>query len=97
MRPYLESQLLIIDDLGARSKKDWIDERMFWLIDTRYQNNMPTIFTSNYDIEELPLDSRVRDRLGDVDRFVNIKMPRVSVRRQTRSDSVSEFYKAIKE
>lgn len=97
MRPYLESQLLIIDDLGARSKKDWIDERMFWLIDTRYQNNMPTIFTSNYDIEELPLDSRVRDRLGDVDRFVNIKMPRVSVRRQTRSDSVSEFYKVIKE
>lgn len=97
MRPYIETQLLIIDDIGARAKKDWIDERMFWLIDTRYQDGKPTIFTSNYEIEELPLDSRVRDRLGDVDRFVNIKMPRVSVRQHTRSDSVSEFYKAIRE
>lgn len=97
MRPYIEAPFLIIDDLGARTKRDWIDERMFWLIDTRYQEYKPTIITSNYEVNELPLDLRIVDRLSDVDRFVNLKMPRVSLRRQTRSDSVAEFYKAIKE
>ena len=97
MRPYLEASLLIIDDFGARSKRDWIDERMFWLIDSRYQEYKPTIITSNYEVDELPLDPRIVDRLEDVDRFVNIKMPRISLRKKTRSDSVSEFYKALEE
>lgn len=97
MRQYTEPQLLIIDDLGARTGKAWIDERMFWLIDSRYQQMKPTIITANYEIDKLPLDLRVIDRLSDIDRFVNIKMPRVSVRRHTRSESVSAFYEAIKE
>ena len=81
LRNYIEPEVLIIDDLGARSGKDWIDERFFMLFDGRYQENKVTIITSNYEPMNLPFkDERINDRLRDVDRFRVIRMPNETVR-----------------
>lgn len=85
LKNYIEPRVLIIDDFGARSGKDWMDEKFLMIIDARYQSNKVTIFTSNYEVERLPFhDMRIIDRLSDVNRFHNIRMPDESVRQRSR-------------
>lgn len=91
---YINPRVLIVDDFGARSGKDWMDEKFLMIIDARYQDRKVTIFTSNYTLENLPVDDeRITDRLSDVDRFEAIKMPNESVRIKARltSGKVSLF------
>ena len=98
LKKYIEPRLLIIDDFGARSGKDWMDEKFLMIIDARYQDSKPTIFTSNYEIEQLPFnDMRIIDRLSDVDRFYSIRMPKESVRQKARlaTGETSLFYKIL--
>lgn len=44
---------LIIDDLGAEKPSDWTKQTLFEIIDFRYRENLQTIFTSNFNIDEL--------------------------------------------
>lgn len=88
IRNYIEPKVLIIDDLGARSGQNWMDEKFLMIIDNRYQGNKVTIFTSNYEISSLPFkDMRIIDRLSDVDRFYPIRMPDETVRIRSRVSS----------
>ncbi len=56
--------LLILDDLGMHSSTPWADEKLYQLINHRYQGRMPTVFTTAREISEL--DPRLQTRLGDV-------------------------------
>lgn len=58
---YKEIGLLILDDLGTESPTPWVDEKMYQLINHRYNFRLPTVVTSN----ELPttLDPRLTSRL----------------------------------
>lgn len=99
LKNYIEPRVLIIDDFGARSGKDWMDEKFLMIIDARYQGNKVTIFTSNYEVERLPFhDMRIIDRLSDVNRFHNIRMPDESVRQRSRNRSGGNelFYELAK-
>lgn len=97
LKNYISPRLLIIDDYGARSGQSWMDEKFFIIFDKRYQDNKPTIVTSNYDINKLPIqDMRITDRLNDIDRFVNVKMPQKSIRTESRTASQSAFYEIYK-
>ena len=90
---YIEPMVLIVDDLGARSGQQWMDEKFFMIIDARYQQKKVTIFTSNYAIRSLPFsDQRIIDRILDVDRFHVIKMPEQTVRTTTRTDKTELFF-----
>lgn len=99
LEKYIDPKVLIVDDFGARSGKDWMDEKFLMIIDARYQNKKVTIFTSNYNIDDLPFnDSRIIDRLLDVERFHAIRMPYESVRRLIRNkEGASTFYDIAKE
>lgn len=55
--------LLILDDLGVHSSTPWADEKLYQLINHRYQARMPTVFTTSRDLTEL--DARLQTRLGD--------------------------------
>ena len=48
LRPVVEAELLVLDDLGAERLTDWVDETMNYVVNTRYNDRRPTIFTSNY-------------------------------------------------
>ena len=52
LRPVIESELLVLDDLGAEKTSEWVDETLNLIVNTRYNQRRPTIFTSNY--EEYP-------------------------------------------
>lgn len=54
LRPCMEADLLVLDDLGAERLTDWVEETMSLIVNTRYNNRKLTVFTSNY--EDLPDD-----------------------------------------
>ena len=45
--------ILFIDDIGAEKLDENILEKYYEIIDTRYGNNCPTIYTSNFSLTEL--------------------------------------------
>lgn len=46
---YSEARMLVLDDIGAENPTAFALERLFILLDRRYDDRLPTIFTSNYD------------------------------------------------
>jgi DNA replication protein DnaC len=50
---YEKVDLLIIDDLGKEKPSEWGLEKLFTIINTRYENNLPVIITTNYDQNSL--------------------------------------------
>lgn len=51
--------VLILDDIGAEKITDFVLETFYLIINSRYNEMLPTIFTSNMQIGELA------DRIGD--------------------------------
>lgn len=45
--------LLLIDDLGAEKLTDWVEERLYMVINHRYDRQLTTIYTSNLDLQAL--------------------------------------------
>ena len=45
--------LLFLDDLGSEKMSDWVAETFYLIINSRYNNVVPTIFTSNFCIPDL--------------------------------------------
>jgi len=62
------SALLILDDIGAEKTTDWTTDRLYTVINNRYINNKPMIFTTNCDLKELKnrLGERVVSRIMEV-------------------------------
>jgi DNA replication protein DnaC len=44
--------LLILDDLGAQSSTPWAQEKLFQILNHRYNESLPTVITSNLILEE---------------------------------------------
>jgi DNA replication protein DnaC len=57
LRPVMEAELLVLDDLGAEKPSEWVEETMNLIVNTRYNERRPTIFTTNY--EDLPDETQV--------------------------------------
>lgn len=90
----MDATLLILDDIGAQvENKEWITTALFRLIDKRYVEHLPTIFTSNIRIEDLKTDSRISDRIYAVS--VPVIMPEVNVRKQIADKHTKEFLSGI--
>jgi DNA replication protein DnaC len=49
LRPVIEADLLVLDDLGAEKTSEWVDETLNLIVNSRYSEKRTTIFTSNYD------------------------------------------------
>jgi DNA replication protein DnaC len=61
IRPVMEAELLVLDDLGAERLTDWVEETMSLIVNTRYNERRPTIFTSNY--EDVPDENELNSLL----------------------------------
>jgi DNA replication protein DnaC len=57
------AQVLVLDDLGVQSSTPWAQEKMFQLINHRYNAQLPTVFTTNLDPTEF--EARIQSRLSD--------------------------------
>ena len=52
LRPVMEAELLVLDDLGAEKTSEWVEETLNLIVNTRYSDRRATIFTSNYEESE---------------------------------------------
>ncbi|HWC29593.1 MAG TPA: ATP-binding protein, partial [Dehalococcoidia bacterium] len=55
--------VLILDDLGTQSGTAWAQEKLFQILNHRYNAQLPTVVTTNLSIDRL--DERLRMRLTD--------------------------------
>jgi DNA replication protein DnaC len=51
--------ILFLDDIGSEKITDWVEEMFYLIINKRYNEMLPIIFTSNLSIQELA------DKVGD--------------------------------
>jgi DNA replication protein DnaC len=65
LRPVMEAELLVLDDLGAEKPSEWVEETMNLIVNTRYNERRPTLFTTNYldTNDDTDLDS-LKARVG---------------------------------
>jgi DNA replication protein DnaC len=60
-----EAEVLVLDELGASNPTDWVHETMMQIINTRYNDEKLTIFTTNYlDGHRTERDEMLEDRIG---------------------------------
>ncbi|MGA2360941.1 MAG: ATP-binding protein [Candidatus Aminicenantales bacterium] len=60
--PVFQSEVLVLDELGAKRTSAWVEETIFYIINYRYNYKRVTIFTTNYqDAEEPPKEENRRD------------------------------------
>ena len=69
-KPYL----LVLDDLGTQKVTEFVDERLFSIIDGRHHRKLPTIITTNLGMKELQdkFGTRVVSRILEVARFTTL-------------------------
>jgi DNA replication protein DnaC len=55
--------VLVVDDVGAERPTEWAVSQLLTLVDRRFQRNLPTIYTSNYEphalVKRLGRDDKV--------------------------------------
>jgi DNA replication protein DnaC len=55
--------VLILDDLGTQNATQWAQEKLFQILNHRYNAHLPTVVTTNLPVERM--DERLRMRLTD--------------------------------
>ena len=67
-RRYADTDVLLVDDIGAGKQSEWTEEVNFRLVNARYENQRPTIFTTNLKAEQIrkALGDRVTSRLNEM-------------------------------
>jgi len=70
-----EAEVLILDDLGAQQSSPWANEKLFQLLNYRYNMGMPTVITANLKGVQ-GVDERIRSRLTDIALVLTIHMDR---------------------
>jgi DNA replication protein DnaC len=48
LEPVVEADVLLLDDLGAWKMTDWMNDTLFYILNSRYMAKRPTIITTNY-------------------------------------------------
>jgi DNA replication protein DnaC len=65
LAPVYETEVLVLDELGASKPTDWVRDTMMQIIGTRYNERRLTIFTTNHgDARRHPAEETLEDRVG---------------------------------
>lgn len=82
LRPVLEADLLVLDDLGVEKTSEWVQETIGHVVNIRYSERRPTVFTTNLVESEDSTDPksflyrlgrRTRSRLFEMCDWVHIE------------------------
>ena len=65
LAPIYQTDVLVLDELGATVPTDWVRDTMYQIINKRYNDNKLTIFTTNY-LDEVHSEKEkvLEDRIG---------------------------------
>ena len=57
------ARLLVLDDLGTQSATPWAREKLYQVLNYRYETRLPTVITTSSTLDEI--DPRIRSRMLD--------------------------------
>jgi len=87
-----KASMLVLDDFGEQSSTSWAQEKLYQVINFRYNARLPTIITTRFSMEEIMehVESSISSRLSDnkLSTVYNIMVP------DYRTDSTSTQKKA---
>lgn len=88
-----DAKVLVIDDIGVQMSKEWVETVFYRLINDRYVNRKPIIYTSNIPIDRLKMDERITDRIESTTFIINL--PEESIRRKERQQEKAKLFSEI--
>jgi DNA replication protein DnaC len=65
LRPVLDADVLVIDELGSQKPSLFVNDTLYYIINTRYNFERATIFTTNYTDDPPPKEESLANRIGD--------------------------------
>src|SRR6266581_1035698 len=72
LAPVLETEVLVLDELGAQTPSTWVKDTVSYVINYRYSESKVTIFTTNYQDNKAPSSGgptgatyTLSERIGD--------------------------------
>ena len=76
LRPVFAAEVLVLDDLGAQKPNEWVWDTVALILNTRYNDRLTTIITTNYadlpagngsltEAERAAREQTLGDRIGD--------------------------------
>ena len=80
LRPMLDADLLVLDELGSQKPTTFVQDILYYVINTRYNDERSTIFTTNFldrpadtkeERLELRIGARLRSRLYEMAQVVD--------------------------
>ncbi len=66
LRPLIDADLLVLDELGSQKPTSFVQETLYYVINSRYNEDRVTIFTTNYSdasSKDETLEARIGQRL----------------------------------
>ena len=82
LRPVFDTQVLVLDELGAVRPSEWVWDTVSLILNSRYSDNRTTIITTNFpDLPE-------RERPGDA-RATSREMANYAAARETLGDRIT--------
>lgn len=65
LAPVYQTEVLVLDELGASKPTDWVKDTMMQIINARYNQKLLTVFTTNYlDARKAEKEETLEDRIG---------------------------------
>jgi DNA replication protein DnaC len=64
LAPVFESDILVLDELGASKPTDWVRDTLANIINSRYNDKKLTVFTTNYLDKRQGNDDTLDERIG---------------------------------
>ncbi len=58
-------ELLLFDELGSSRPSPWVEDNIYFLINRRYNNNLITLFASNFFDKKLGAEETLSERIGN--------------------------------
>lgn len=52
LQEVIDAEVLVLDELGAQKPTEWVMDQLYLIMNNRYNQRRPTIFTTNYRLEE---------------------------------------------
>jgi DNA replication protein DnaC len=95
-RTIRDVKLLILDDLGTENTTPWAREKLYQIINHRYNEELPTVITSNRQPEDI--EKRIFSRMSDRILSEIIMIESGDYRMRTMAERKSrDYYQSVRE
>lgn len=77
MESHIRAGLLVLDDIGSERPTEWVESRLYEVINARLERKAPIVFTSNCSSQELfdRLGERIVSRIREIAHAVRFEAP----------------------